>query len=201
MSTYITSDLHFGHRSILKYACRQFADIAEHDEYLIDMWNSTFRKRDDVLILGDMFLCGKDRMASILARLNHTQVFFVAGNHDSSTALRMMSECGWRICDMVYRRSVTPSGSLKCTLSHYPLVSWAGRYDCEPALHGHTHSPMPLWPGRGVLPPGVRMDVGMDAHGLRPWNGEELRAFLAPEVAAVQERLMTEADSREHEIG
>ncbi len=197
--TWITSDWHFGHNAILKFAGRQFADIKEHDEYLIDLWNDSFQKKDEVLMLGDMFLCGKDRVVEILMRLNHTRVSFVAGNHDSSTALRLMAANGWKIAPLVYRRSIC--GPAKATLSHYPLISWAGRYDVEPALHGHTHSPNPLWPGREVLPPGVRMDIGLDAHGLKPWRDDELVEFLAPEAAAVEQRLMADADSREHDIG
>lgn len=197
--TWITSDWHFGHNAILHYAGRQFTDIREHDEYLIDTWNSSFEKKDDVLILGDMFLCGKERTLEILSKLNRTRVTFVAGNHDSNTALRLMAEHGWFVAPLVYRRSVAPG--LKATLSHYPLISWAGRYDVEPGLHGHTHSPEPLWPGRNVLPPGVRMDVGLDAHGLKPWRGDELVEFLKPEVADVEQRLVADRYSREHDIG
>ena len=197
--TWVTSDWHFGHNAILKFAGRQFSSIEEHDWYLINTWNEHFQKKDEVLMLGDMFLCGKDRILEILKFLNRTRVTFVAGNHDSSTALRLMAERGWKVAPLVYRRSIF--GSRKATLSHYPLISWAGRYDAEPALHGHTHSPNPLWPGREVLPPGVRMDIGMDAHGLKPWRDDELVEFLAPEVEAVEKRLMADADSREHDIG
>lgn len=52
--TYFISDLHFGHRNILRFDCRPFSTIEEHDEYLINQWNDTVGADDDVWILGDI---------------------------------------------------------------------------------------------------------------------------------------------------
>lgn len=54
---FLTADLHFGHQDILKHAPnRPFSeteDITAHDEWLLDLWQSTVDKRDTVYILGD----------------------------------------------------------------------------------------------------------------------------------------------------
>ena len=53
---FITSDLHFGHKNILEYDKRPFSSIEEHDESLIENWNSLVRPQDLVYCLGDITL-------------------------------------------------------------------------------------------------------------------------------------------------
>ena len=53
---YYTSDLHFGHKNIIKYEDRPFSSIEEMDEALIDKWNKKVKKNDEVYILGDFAL-------------------------------------------------------------------------------------------------------------------------------------------------
>ena len=50
---FVTSDLHFGHRNILKFCNRPFSDIKEMSEKLISNWNEVVGKNDIV----EMF-CG-----------------------------------------------------------------------------------------------------------------------------------------------
>ncbi len=50
---YYTSDLDFGHRNVLKFDSRPFADIDEMDRVLIENWNNRVRSDDTVYILGD----------------------------------------------------------------------------------------------------------------------------------------------------
>ena len=55
---YFTADLHFGHANILKHSPnRPFSDtvdIAAHDEWLLDLWQSTVDRRDTVYIHGKL---------------------------------------------------------------------------------------------------------------------------------------------------
>ena len=51
---WFTSDLHFGHRHVLKHCPKRLEkcgasdvdDIATHDEWLIKLWNDTVEKKD-----------------------------------------------------------------------------------------------------------------------------------------------------------
>ena len=49
--TFFTADLHFGHKNILAYDNREFASTEEHDEFLIEQWNSVVGIDDEVWIL------------------------------------------------------------------------------------------------------------------------------------------------------
>lgn len=49
---YFISDLHLGHKNVLKFDNRPFINIEEHDKTIIDNWNSKVNDNDDVYVLG-----------------------------------------------------------------------------------------------------------------------------------------------------
>ena len=51
---YFISDLHLGHKNVLKFDNRPFINIEEHDKTIIDNWNSKVNDNDDVYVLGDI---------------------------------------------------------------------------------------------------------------------------------------------------
>ena len=51
---YFISDLHLGHKNVLKFDNRPFINIEEHDKTIIDNWNSKVNDKDDVYVLGDI---------------------------------------------------------------------------------------------------------------------------------------------------
>lgn len=79
---YFTSDLHFGHKNIIKYEDRPFSSVEEMDEFLIYKWNSKVGKNDEVYILGDFGFVSGTRANELLDRLNGKK-FLIKGNHDS----------------------------------------------------------------------------------------------------------------------
>lgn len=49
---YFISDLHLGHKNVLKFDNRPFINIEEHDKTIIDNWNNKVNDNDDVYVLG-----------------------------------------------------------------------------------------------------------------------------------------------------
>ena len=126
---YVIGDTHFGHRAIINFekANRPFATIEEHDEALVEAWNSVVKKKDSVYHLGDV-LFGEGSF-QLLYRLNGLKKL-VMGNHDrypSEKYLRHFSKL---------LGSAEVDG---CILTHIPVHPCQfPRYRLN--IHGHSQS-------------------------------------------------------------
>ncbi len=130
---FVIADTHFGHANVINVPGRKgmFKDIVEHDEFIVDNWNSTVTKRDKVFHLGDI---GWDRKGyvtqGILPRLPGI-IEVVAGNHDSSTLSAAMARGPGtnKVHGVkVYREAV---------LTHIPIHPQEMYWDIN--VHGHLH--------------------------------------------------------------
>ena len=176
---FFTSDFHFGHTNILRFhpsrreACgvtpEEFENdvdgsVRKHDEYLINLWNETIGKNDNVYYLGDLCFGSEEYAESILSRLNGNK-HLIIGNHDRNIRkLDGYFEWTGQIREVKFKSDLYPY--LKTTLSlelcHYPLIAWNRRLHGTIMLHGHTHGGInQLNADSGEL----RIDVGFDATG------------------------------------
>jgi calcineurin-like phosphoesterase family protein len=79
---FVISDLHLGHRNIIRYCRRPFSSVLEMDAVLLDNWNFTVRPDDEVFYLGDLrYGQGAPSATHFLERL-HGRVTCIIGNHD-----------------------------------------------------------------------------------------------------------------------
>ena len=65
MKTWITSDLHFGHKNIMSFCPQTRArfnnDVAYMNNAMVEEWNDKVQPEDTVYILGDVaFMSGSD---------------------------------------------------------------------------------------------------------------------------------------------
>ena len=58
MNRYI-SDLHFGHKNVIRFDGRPFNSTEEMEDKLVENWNRVVRRNDTTYILGD-FCWGKE---------------------------------------------------------------------------------------------------------------------------------------------
>lgn len=126
---YITSDHHFAHKRILDFEKehRPFNTIEEHDEELIDRWNSKVNKKDTVWHLGDF--CFNEKALEIAGRLNGIKKL-VLGNHDLLATHKYL-----KYFNKVYG-AVSYKGYL---LTHAPIHP-SQKYRFKGNIHGHLHS-------------------------------------------------------------
>ena len=74
---FFTSDLHFGHRNIMRHCPKRLEicgasdvdDVSTHDEWLMNLWNETIDKKDVVYILGDFSFKSPDDTKKLLENL------------------------------------------------------------------------------------------------------------------------------------
>ena len=88
---FLTSDLHFGHDRGFLYEPRGFDNIGDHDETVIQNWNSVVSEDDDVYILGDLMLNDNAHGIECIKRLNgHLHIIY--GNHDTDARKKIYDE-------------------------------------------------------------------------------------------------------------
>jgi len=172
MTTFFTSDHHFGHANILEYSDRPFSSIEEHDSVLVDNWNSVVSPGDLVYHLGD-FVFGKekwkyDRACELLSVLNG-QVHLIRGNHDYGKML----EAPWASVHKYKTIKVkTPDGPQRIFLCHYAMRVWNQSHYGVWSLFGHSH---------GSLvddPQSLSTDVGVDTQGYTPVSFERVGEIM-----------------------
>lgn len=81
MTTFFTSDTHFGHERIITLSNRPFRDVQHMNEMLIKNWNDVVSPTDHVYHLGDVALGSFEESMKCVARLNGIK-HLVMGNHD-----------------------------------------------------------------------------------------------------------------------
>ena len=125
--TYFIADLHLGHKNILKFEPgRGGSNIEEHDEWLINQWNSVVNPNDVVWVLGDVSF-GANNLYK-LARMKG-QKKLVMGNHDTYDMKEYLKYFS-KIYGLTKYRGYW--------LSHAPLHE--GSMRDKKNIHGHTHS-------------------------------------------------------------
>ena len=126
---------HFQHQNIIRWSetRKHFKTIEEHDQTLINNWNSVVSNNDRVFVLGDFAFGDKSNVPNILSKLNGYKVL-IFGNHDLHWCQRRWLDAGFD--------SVLPMKEYKnCILTHIPLDEREtlpeGRWVLN--IHGHLH--------------------------------------------------------------
>lgn len=188
---YFTSDLHFNHKNVINYCKRPYADTKEMDKSLIENWNNTVKKDNElVYVLGDFAFCGKQYMTAILSQLRGKKIL-VKGNHDPKA--HVMLECGF---DEVIENDRIKIGNHSVLVSHFPYHPVTQHFvmgdriqqsiDKEVddrylhkrilddgktwLLHGHVHT---AWKVNGRM-----INVGVDQWNMKPVGHERLLEII-----------------------
>lgn len=164
MAILISSDEHFGHKNIIKYCKRPFANVTEMDETMIKNWNSVVTPKDEVHVVGDFaFCCTMDYALGIMKRLNGTK-HLITGNHDAlALAMNDIRPGTWKSIKEMDEITIN---NQKIVLCHYALRTWHHSYKNVGHLFGHTH---------GTLPPyGKSFDCGVDCWNYTPMTGKQI---------------------------
>lgn len=187
-NVWFTSDLHFGHKNILKH-CPERAvvggfdieDTKAHDKWLIDVWNKTIGKKDIVYIVGDFaFGNPEDIKKHLLPKLNGTK-FLILGNHDKSS--RHLDDYFKQITQMKELKfskvnfPFIEEENFRVFLCHYPMVTWEAKHYGTVQVQGHSHGRLDEFNEEST---DLRVDVGIDSTlaGFKPVSLEELYKYF-----------------------
>lgn len=140
----ITSDLHFGHRGILRMErANRFSTLEEHDSWMEEFLEKGFRNLSNEATLGGpqentLYFLGDWGIATpeIFQRLKSAsdQSFCrkvaIRGNHDEELAMEQMEELGFEVSE------VPIFLSKRVMLSHHPILFESDTYL---NVSGHLH--------------------------------------------------------------
>lgn len=160
--TYITSDLHLGHRRIIEFCpdSRPYFGVDEMNEAIIKMWNEDIESDDSIVyILGDVSFAHLHTTVELLKRMRGRKIL-VRGNHDS----KLMEETRFRSCfESVHDYLEVKHNGYHLAMFHFPLWEWHKMHYGTIHFHGHLH-------GETCPVPGRIMDVGIDGNGGRVYD-------------------------------
>ena len=170
---WLTSDSHFGHSREFLYGPRGFKNIEEHDEAIIQNWNSLVKPDDVVYHLGDVMLNDDEHGLKCLQRLNG-HIRMLRGNHDSDNRLLKYAEC-WNVESVGDWAIVIKSGKQSIYLSHFPTIT--SNFDIDKPLkarminvcgHSHVKDSFADW-NKGLI-----FHCELDTNNCKPWNLEDI---------------------------
>ncbi|KQS74305.1 hypothetical protein ASG25_21145 [Rhizobium sp. Leaf384] len=151
------SDTHFGHTNILAMQPRHFASIEQHDELLVQSWNSVVGDDDIVYHLGDFAMALHERadyVRYVFSRLRGRK-HLIVGNHDVDSrgdVHETLLSLDWERPPTGFR--FTDDGGLRVVMSHYAQRAWQGHLRGAVHFYGHAHG--------HLAPYGLSRDVGVD---------------------------------------
>jgi len=144
MANFYISDLHFGHKNILAYDNRPFADVGSMENILVMNWNNAVSNTDTVYILGDFTMSAKEEeWDRLLSRLKgHKQL--IVGNHDLPKKLGKnpmnISPVLSKHFDDITHYKVVNDNHNNVVLCHFPIPCYNNHYHNWYHLYGHVHT-------------------------------------------------------------
>lgn len=176
MTTWFTSDMHFGHANIIQYSGRPFADVDEMNRSLTERWNDLVQPDDTVWVLGDVAMGHIADTLPLVGRLAGRK-HLVTGNHDrcwdghghkADEWIERYLDAGF---DDIHQGAISMTvGGHDVVGCHFPYRGDSHDFDRFPharpldtgawLLHGHVHE---RWRQHGRM-----INVGCDAWDCRP---------------------------------
>lgn len=180
MKTFLMSDTHFECYNLIEETRSEWASPETHDEMVVDAINSTVKRQDRLIILGD-FCKDTKRTAIWRQKIQCKHVHLVLGNHDKRTHAWPAFGMG-NVSDTLELKVGPPEDRRKIFCSHYPHVHWPashyGSYHAYGHVHGQKESELDM-----MMPERRSIDVGVD-NAVRllgspfPFSTDELFLFL-----------------------
>jgi calcineurin-like phosphoesterase family protein len=196
MTTWFTSDPHFGHSRIVELCHRPFATVTEMDDALVHGWNERVKPTDTVFVLGDVVI--PSRALVNVARLNGRKIL-KPGNHDACHPMhRRAAKARWQYLEAGFNTvlsegapgpeglRLTPGGTV-VNLSPVPYrgagdhtlterySEWRLVDEGRPLVCGHVHD---AWRVKRTDAGTLMVNVGVDVWDFAPVSAEQLEEVL-----------------------
>lgn len=169
---FFTSDEHFGHSNILKYANRPFKDVFEMNKVLIQNFNKSVKKGDLTYHLGDFNFRSKNSKGNgEIARADDYinklkgQHIFIEGNHDYDGRNTLKT----RNQEIILRIA-----NIRVQLIHDPEFA---KVDYPLVLHGHCHNAWKIKELKYCGKKSLLVNVGVDVWEFKPIEWKDIQTL------------------------
>ena len=174
MNIFFSSDTHWNHSRIIQYCNRPFSCIGEHDESLIQNWNSVVKKTDQIYHLGDIAFGQPEFLRkNILDRLNG-KIYLIKGNHDKALKKEIFSSKFEWVKDY-FELNIQIPEKKRLVLCHYHFLTWNKKLFGSWHLYGHSHQ-------TENKQEDLSYDVGVDANEYRPVHIDQLIKVMGERI-------------------
>ena len=180
---FFISDLHVGHKNVIKFDSRPFADVDEMHIEMIKRWNEVVGDDDIVYYLGDLAFA-RDEITKWFIYSLKGKINFILGNHDKMKDIvkfgrwENIHEYGTEINvkdeDTIGSRG--SNGYQRIIMSHYPILSWNKSHYGSWHLHGHCHGSL-IKSNQDYYKRKV-MDVGCNVIDYTPISYEKVKGIM-----------------------
>lgn len=161
-NVWVWSDMHFGHKNIIEFSERPFANLEEMQEHMIDNFNEYVGPNDISIWVGDVAFMNDNNTNELLARCNGYKIL-VIGNHDfNHKKLRKLN------FDETHLIMHIRMDDVDLVFTHYPMENLIPPYV---NVHGHIHIyPRDAGPCNGPQ----HINVNCEFHNYKPVNLTEI---------------------------
>lgn len=184
---FFISDLHIGHKNIIKFDGRPFTDVDEMHLEMIKRWNDVVTDDDIVYYLGDLAFC-RDETTKWFIHSIKGKINFILGNHDKMKDIVKFdrweniheygTEIGIKDDDSLVSRG--SGGYQKIIMSHYPILSWNKSHYGSWMLHGHCHGSL-MKSNQDYYKRKV-MDVGCNVIDYTPISYQKVKGIMSKKL-------------------
>lgn len=169
---YLSSDTHFGHDRGFIYEPRGFSNIQEHDEIIVEKFNSIVRPEDDLYLLGDQMLGDNEHGLNCLRQLNG-KLHVLWGNHDTDVRKELYKTLP-NVVEILGYAGMFKYRKWRFYLSHYPTITdnlndFSKPWEQVKCLYGHTHQKTNFYNDNPLL-----YHVGADSHDCYPVSIDQI---------------------------
>jgi len=169
--TFFTADEHFAHKNILRHIEARsilFKNIDDHDNQLINNYNSVVTNEDCVYFLGDFLPFRKemDHIERYISKLNGKEKHLVLGNHDIAKPFTYV-DAGFT---GVHTSFVIKHNNVTIVLNHDPSIQCTLKN--EILFCGHIHTLFRVIKEKKIV------NVGVDVNNFIPISLDDCLRML-----------------------
>ncbi|MDA3856413.1 MAG: metallophosphoesterase family protein [Candidatus Woesearchaeota archaeon] len=174
MNFYI-SDYHLGHKNIIKFSSRPFANLDEMHKVIIENILKVMKRGDILYHIGDLSfnVSSQSWFFEELFKLG-ISLYMVEGNHE--IVPNIIPTC--LVTNKLKKMIEIKINNHPVTLCHYPMVSWNKSHYNAWLLYGHHHSHSH---GSSLIQDktqGKMLNVNCEFHDYTPWSEKEIIEYM-----------------------